>query len=166
MRECVEHQDFRWAQEESKRIVRTCDGFLTGDGEEGDCEQSVAGDVSWPVPTGSNSTILIRMVWGDDPSKLTCSVSTAEELSGTLKELATRVAQAQSLEPQSAIKSDEAVWIRLGNESEVRLTLRGYGPAEPNIADPSFDTKGQWEARGLALQRQHPYQLEYRAPSA
>jgi len=160
-RECVEHRDLRWAQEESKRMVATCGGFLVGDGERGDCEQSVEGDVSWLVPTTSNSTVLIQMFWGENPAKVTCSVSASSDIADALKQAASQVANSLALVSRQPNEPGDVVWAQADGHGDHALILHQLGPGQLRNL-PSFDTKGQWAAYDLARQKSHPYQLEYR----
>jgi hypothetical protein len=160
-RECIEHRDFRWAQEESKRMVATCGGFLVGDGERGDCEQSVEGDVSWLVPTTPKSTVLIQMFWGENSAKVTCSVSVSPDIADTLKQAASQVANSLSLVSRPPNEPGDLIWAQADGHGDHALILHQLSPGQfRNL--PSFDTKGQWAAYNLASQRSHPYQLEYR----
>ncbi len=158
-RECIEKMDYPWAREESKRIVATCGGILVGDGERGDCEQSVKGDVSWTVPTTTKSTVLISYFWGDDPRRLMCSVSTKSDLSPALEGAANSVASALGLTEQPANPSAPLLWTAGQDPKSPRLTFQrpppdGKSPA--GYGDVRFDTQGQWAGREEALERRHP----------
>jgi hypothetical protein len=163
-RECIQQRDLGWTREESKRVRATCDGFLVGDGEEGDCEQSVDGQVSWVVPTQDGSTILVEMSWtpGQTPSKITCSISTRAK-DDALGSVAQRIAAAQSLQRQPRTTAGDMVWQGAnGSSTPPTLRLHTYSAVELEDPSPRLDTEGQWAARSLALRRQHPRELEYR----
>jgi hypothetical protein len=160
-RECLAWTDLLWARAESKRIVATCGGLLVGDGERGDCEQGVAGDVSWLVPTTSKSTVMVHLFWGDNPSRISCSTSVAKEMEVVMRQAAAQVASDRSLHVSSQSPTT-VVWSADAGPAE-RLTLLHHGP---ELADVRFDTLGQWAARGAALQRQHPVELSYQPPGA
>jgi hypothetical protein len=160
-RECFERRDLAWAQAESKRIVATCGGPLVGDGERGDCEQSIEGDVEWLVPTTDERTVLVRLIWFDQPQRVFCSLSTGPDLEGPLQQVAQSAAAARSL-PLKMLE-DYSPDLRTARDAMLILYAHSAGRF---VDSPSFDTKGHWSGHFLAMERSHPHELLYWQPPA
>lgn len=166
-RECIAHEDMAWARQESRRIQATCGGLLVGEGEQGDCEQSVENRVSWLVPTRRGGDVLVALFWWKPADgrgeEIACSVATRSELAPMLREAAAKVADSQHLEPQAPRRNGDLDWMA-PPPGRWSLRLHQRTAVETGNTLPSFDTKGQWEGRELALQRTHPAELSYNPP--
>jgi hypothetical protein len=157
-RECVDQRDLIWAKGEAARRADSCGGFLVGDGEAGDCRQSVSDHVYWTVPTSTHATVLIKMIW-DDPTDrtATCSIAVSDALKTQLESVATSFASHHPLVRSSEKLPDEKLWFSpKGSERALAFFHRGQVPPEMR-----FDMLGQWAGRDSALERRHPHELEY-----
>jgi hypothetical protein len=95
--ECVEQRDRKWVRQESQRKRDTCDSWLAGEGERGDCEMNKDGVVDWQVPTTAGSSLVVQMSWdfarpdqklGPPEGYLNCSIAAPNALGVVLQKVA------------------------------------------------------------------------------
>ena len=157
-RECVDQRDLVWAKAEASRREDSCGGLLVGDGEAGDCRQSVSDHVYWTVPTSTHATVLIKMTWDTPTDKTaTCSIAVSDALKTQLESVATSFASHRPLVPRDGQLTDGKMWIS-PNGSERALAFFHREQVPPEMR---FDMLGQWAGRDNALERHHPHELEY-----
>jgi len=157
-RECVDQRDLEWAKAEANRRADSCGGLLVGDGEAGDCRQSVSDHVYWTVPTSTHATVLIKLTWDFLTDKTaTCSIAVSDALKNQLESVATSFASQHPLVPKDGQLTDGKMWISpKGSERALAFFHREQVPPEMR-----FDMLGQWAGRDNALERRHPHELEY-----
>jgi hypothetical protein len=89
--ECLKQRNSHWAKEETNRKIATCPSFLTGPGEQGDCEAEQDGSVEWLNPLADGGTAKVVLFWssqdhlGPPQYNLHCSVAFPEKFGQMLK---------------------------------------------------------------------------------